>query len=428
MKNNQYLIPTIEKSFDVDIELPGSKSIALRQLAMSALTEGTTILEGVPICDDTAAMLDCLEQMGLSISQNKTTIKITGPMNLEDHVEINPRMSGASTRLLIALAALRSGKTLIDGHESLRARTNLPLISTLKKLGCQIDSSSGYLPISVQGPIKRTNSISIDGSLSSQYITALLLISCGLPDGSATCQEISIEGTLVSKPYIDITINEMRKRGVNAQWQDSRIIRIDSLNQYKAVQVVIEGDATASSYAASLACLHKGNVKFTNLGSNTHQGDYRFFEVLEKLGAVVTRNKESTSISGPGKLNSFKCIDMQTMPDVALTLIALAPLLDGESTIFGLSSLHHKECDRLECPAKEMREMGITVTTTADSIQIQPTYIKNLKEHLLTTYHDHRMAMAFTLIGSKTGNITIDDKFVVNKTYPNFWLDYKKLL
>ena len=146
MKSTQYLIPIIKKSFNVDIALPGSKSIALRQLAMSALTECTTTLEGLPICDDTAAMLDCLQHMGLLITQNNTTIQITGPMNLVDNVEINPRMSGASTRLLIALAALRSGKTLIDGHESLRARTNLPLLITLKKLGCRIESRDGYLP------------------------------------------------------------------------------------------------------------------------------------------------------------------------------------------------------------------------------------------------------------------------------------------
>ena len=428
MKSNQYLIPIIKSSFDVDIELPGSKSIALRQLAMSALTKGTSTLQGIPICDDTAAMLDCLERMGLSITQNNTTIQITGPMNLIDHVEINPRMSGASTRLLIALAALRSGKTTIDGHESLRARTNLPLLNTLEELGCQVDSFDGYLPLSIQGPIKPTTSVSIDGSLSSQYISALLLISCGLHDDQATCEEITIDGTLVSKPYVDITIDEMKKRGVKPQWENSRTIKIHRDSHYKAVNLAIEGDATAASYAASLACLHKSKVKFTNLGSNTRQGDYRFFEILEMLGAEVTRNITSTSINGPERLTSFKCIDMQTMPDVALTLIALAPLLDGDLTISGLSSLHHKECDRIECPAKELQEMGIGVTTTGDTIQIQPTSIKNFKEHLLTTYHDHRMAMAFTLIGSKTGGITIDEKSVVNKTYPNFWLDYKKLL
>ena len=428
MNNNQYLVPKIEQPFNVDLELPGSKSIALRQLAMSALTKGTTILEGVPVCDDTAAMLECLERLGLSISQSNTTVTIVGPMNLVDDVVINSRMSGASTRLLIALAALRSGGTSIDGHESLRARTNLPLVNALQKLGCQIDSSDGHLPLAVHRPIQQTGSVSIDGSLSSQYITALLLISCGVAGDQAFFEKITIEGEVVSKPYIDITINEMDKRGVSARWEGTRSISIDTTRSYEAKHITIEGDATAASYAASLACIHRGQVKFTNLGSNTRQGDYRFFEVLERLGAEVTRDQTSTLIRGPSRLTTFKSIDMQDMPDVALTLIALAPLLNEELSISGLSSLHHKECDRLECPADEMLEMGIGVTTTSDSIRIQPASVEELKDHLLTTYHDHRMAMAFSVLGSKTGLITVDDKNVVDKTYPDYWKDYQKFL
>ena len=172
MDNNQYLIPKIEQPFNVDLELPGSKSIALRQLAMSALTKATTTLEGVPVCDDTAAMLECLERLGLSISQSNTTVTIGGPMNLVGDVAINTRMSGASTRLLIALAALRSGETSIDGHESLRARTNLPLVNALQNLGCQIDSSDGHLPLAVRGPIQQTGSVEIDSSARRKAVTA----------------------------------------------------------------------------------------------------------------------------------------------------------------------------------------------------------------------------------------------------------------
>ena len=428
MDNNQYLIPKIEQPFNVDLELPGSKSIALRQLAMSALTEGTTILDGVPVCDDTDAMLECLERLGLSISQDNTTVTIVGPMNLVDDVVINSRMSGASTRLLIALAALRSGETFIDGHESLRARTNLPLVNALQKLGCQIDSSEGHLPLSVRRPIQQSGSIPIDGSLSSQYVTALLLISSGVAGGQSIFEKITIEGEVVSKPYIDITINEMDKRGVSARWEGTRSIRIDTTRNYEASKITIEGDATAASYGASLACIHRGQVKFTNLGSNTHQGDYRFFEILEYLGAEIIRDATSTLIRGPSQLAPFESIDMQDMPDVALTLIALAPLLNKELCISGVSSLHHKECDRLECPANEMLKMGIGVTTTSDSIRIQPVSLENLREHLLTTYHDHRMAMAFSVLGSKTGLITVDDKNVVDKTYPDYWKDYQKFL
>ena len=212
------------------------------------------------MCDDTAAMLECLGRLGLSISQSNTTVTIVGPMNLVGDVAINSRMSGASTRLLIALAALRSGETLIDGHESLRARTNLPLVNALQNLGCQIDSSDGHLPLAVRGPIQQTGSVQIDGSLSSQYITALLLISCGVTGGQSICEKITIEGELVSKPYIDITINEMIKRGVSARWEGTRSISIDTTRSYEASHITIEGDATAASYGASLACIHRDRL------------------------------------------------------------------------------------------------------------------------------------------------------------------------
>jgi 3-phosphoshikimate 1-carboxyvinyltransferase len=147
---------------------------------------------------------------------------------------------------------------------------------------------------------------------------------------------------------------------------------------------------------------------------------------MEKLGATVKRGKE-TRISGPEKILGLTTIDMQTMPDAALTLIAMAPLLAEPIEITGLSSLHHKECDRLECPAKELATMAVTLTTTEDSIRISPAEPTKIKPHTLTTYHDHRMAMAFSLLGSVTGTLKVDDKYVVNKTYPNFWQDYANL-
>ena len=425
MQNNHYLIPKITKPFDVAIELPGSKSIALRQMAMCAMSVGKSVLHGIPICDDSLAMATCLEKLGLSINFTDTVIKITGPMNLTDPVTLDARMSGASARLLIALAALRSGVTHIDGHKSLRARTNQPLLDVLEKAGCKIESSNGHLPLSIEGPIKPVPELIIDGSISSQYVTALLIISVGLD--SPITDQIVIEGELVSKPYIDITLNEMQKRGVHANWRTDRTIKIDRQASYQANTIQVEGDATAATYAASLACLHEGKVAFTNLGDCSVQGDYQYHEILRDLGAKVFSTESSTTIEGPKRLEIPAPIDMKNMPDAALTLIALAPLLGGKMTISGLSSLHHKECDRLECPAAEMSKMGIAVETTHETITIQPVAPSKIKEVTLSTYHDHRMAMAFSLIGSVTGRLTIDDQNVVNKTYPSFWDDYQKL-
>lgn len=420
-----FLIPPITRSFDVEITLPGSKSIALRQLAMAALAKGTTHLIGIPDCDDTQAMIDCLIALGVSIKADGETTIVKGPIDFGlATVNLNARMSGASTRLLIGMAALRKGVTHIDGHSSLRARSNQPLFNVLQKHGCKVESASGGLPATITGPIEVSPSLTIDGSRSSQYITALLLIA------PMTCPEsgqtVNISGDLVSKPYLDITLNEMNKCGVKAHWLNDKTIVVEK-SQYQNGQRTVEGDATAATYFSALATVHGGTVTLTNLDKTTHQGDYDFCAVMESLGAKVER-QGCTRIVGPLQLTPLLNIDMKTMPDAALTLIAMSPLLPGTNTITGLQSLHHKECDRLECPATELRAMGVAVSTTLDTITIEAMDPTTLNPHTLTTYHDHRMAMAFSLLGSRCTTLQIDDKLVVNKTYPNYWKDYKKLL
>ena len=416
----KFKIPKIAKPFAIDVTLPGSKSIALRQLAMSALTNHPTTLFGVPRCDDTDAMLDSLHRLGLKINRSRDRIDLQGPMTRAGDVTLDARMSGASTRLLIGLAALRSGATHIDGHASLQARTNTPLVEVLQTHGCRVAVTPGQgLPLTIEGPMAVRSAIRIDGSLSSQYITALLVI---LPFFSATTR-IEIGGELVSKPYIDITLNEMAKRGIQASWLDEKTLQVTS-SEYLGGEFQIEGDATAATYFAGLATLHQSSVHLRNIGSETHQGDYKFIEIMERLGADVVRSEVSTQITGPKQLAELGSIDMTEMPDAALTLIAMLPMLPGIKTINGLSSLHHKECDRLQCPAQELRKMGVGVATTEDNITIGPVIVGDIGAHELNTYHDHRMAMSFSLLGSYTDTLTVDDERVVDKTYPQYWDDY----
>lgn len=425
MSAEPFVIPRITTPFDVALALPGSKSIALRQMAIAALTSGESIITGVPPCDDTDAMLDCLRALGVTVAHEDGAFRVTGPMAFEGNVELDARMSGASTRLLIGLAALRSGRTLIDGHHSLRVRTNEPLYELLRRHGCQVTGQAG-LPVTIVGPLGvgagQNAPLVIDGGLSSQYTTALLLIA-PLLGGT---QRIEITGKLVSRPYIDITLNEMRKRGAVAAWKNERVLEV-APQPYTTGSFDVEGDATAASYFAGLATLHGGRVTLTNLGEQTRQGDYAFNDVMERLGASVTRSAGETVIKG-GVLRGLDGIDMTAMPDAGLTLIAMAPLLPNPLTITGLSTLKHKECDRLECPAAEFAKMGIPAQTTADSITVTPTAAVNMTAHELTTYHDHRMAMAFSLLGSVTGTMAVDDPAVVGKTFPGYWEAYARLL
>lgn len=388
---------------------------------MAALASGTSTLVGVPDCDDADAMLDCIAELGARVRRDGDEIIVTGPIDKHADLTLNARMSGASTRLLIGMAALRSGRTTIDGHSSLRVRTNTPLYDVLTQHGCQVSSANGGLPVTINGPLQPPAVIHIDASLSSQYVTALLLAAPLCSQGKH--QQIQITGEVVSRPYIEITRNEMKKRGVNSTWLDDQTLEVCQA-EYQAVHTVIEGDATAATYFAALATLHGGTVTLTNLGTQTVQGDYQFLSIMERLGARVDRRETQTTIRGPQTLSPLSEIDMTSMPDAALTLIAMAPLLPEALKITGLSSLHHKECDRLESPAIEFRAMGIEAETTHSTITIQPSDIAAFKPHTLSTYHDHRMAMAFSILGSFSGSLAVDDEKVVAKTYPGYWSDY----
>ncbi|MCR9261234.1 MAG: 3-phosphoshikimate 1-carboxyvinyltransferase [Pseudomonadaceae bacterium] len=422
-----FVVPRITRIVDdAHLTLPGSKSIALRQLAMAALAQGTSTITGVPDCDDADAMLECIAALGADVSIDGKQILVTGPIDRHKDIALDARMSGASTRLLIGIAALRSGRTRIDGHSSLRARTNAPLYDVLRQQGCQVESATGGLPVTITGPLRPADVMHIDASLSSQYVTALLLCAPYCSDDAIDdhpAQRIQIKGDVVSRPYIDITLNEMRKRGVHSHWVDEQTLEV-AHGSYQAGEIQIEGDATAATYFAALTTLHGGRLTLDNLGNSTVQGDYQFFSIMEQLGAHVERKPEQTLIEGPSELSTLNVIDMTTMPDAALTLIAMAPLLPATLTIHGLSSLHHKECDRLNCPASEFADLGISAQTTQDSIRIEPLGNQTMRPHTLRTYHDHRMAMAFSLLGSVSGTLGVDDRQVVGKTYPHYWSDY----
>jgi len=337
-------------------------------------------------------------------------------------------MSGVSTRLLMAIAALRSGKTTLDGHSSLRARTNEALIKALVHQGCTITAREGnYLPVTVRGPLHAGREIQVAGTLSSQYVSALLLVGPVL--GKQT--RLQIDQRCVSKPYIDMTMNEMQRRGAATTWikDDSILIHPDG---YRGGFHTIEGDASAATYHAALATIHGGKVHFTNLGRDTCQGDYGFFKILKNIGANVSSSRETTTITGPKRMKGLGEVNLENMPDAALTLMTMAPLLPCATHITGLASLHHKECDRLEGGARELCKFGVKCEVGTDFIHIKPLDPSILSETIdridLETYNDHRMAMAFSVLASRHGNCHVYDPEVVGKTYPDYWQDYRQLV
>jgi 3-phosphoshikimate 1-carboxyvinyltransferase len=350
----------------------------------------------------------------------------------EGAIEVNVGQSAVTTRLLLAMAALRPGSTLIDGHISMRNRPNKALVDALESLGAtMVSTNDGHLPTTVTGTRNLRGPVRVPSNISSQYLTSLLIIAPLLDAGLV----IEVEGDLTSKPYVDLTLDEMAKFGVRVTNHEYRRLAV-APQVYRASSIDVEGDASAASYFAALATLHGARITLSNLGSNTRQGDYAFFGLCEKLGARVGRSASCTVIEGPRHLEaSFDGpVDMTSMPDVAPTLMMIAPFLKTPTRITGLATLRVKECDRIAAPTRELRKLGVNVEEGPDFMVVEPLGAAALSRMEMTrpavveieTYHDHRIAMSFGVLGSRLPGLRILDPGCVAKTYPNYWQDWQR--
>jgi 3-phosphoshikimate 1-carboxyvinyltransferase len=308
----------------------------------------------------------------------------------------------------------------------MQKRPNKDLVDALRALGATLDSTNdGYLPTTVRGKRALRGPARVSGTISSQYLTSLLIIA-PLIEGGLT---IEVDGDLTSKPYLDLTLDEMRKFGVDVENQQYRKLVV-AQQSYRAGDIPIEGDASAASYFAALATLHGGRVSLGNIGSGTRQGDYQFLRLCEELGAKVLSTSGSTVIEGPMRLEAgFDApVDMTSMPDVAPTLMMLCPFLGMPTRITGLATLRVKECDRIAAPTRELRKLGVEVEEGPDYMVIQPLSAGARSRRSVVeieTYHDHRIAMSFGVLGSCLPGLRILDPGCVAKTYPNYWRDWQ---
>ncbi len=410
-------IKRVSRPFSVDVTLPGSKSITLRQILMSTLARQPTQLDGVPHCDDVDAMFDAASRLGVVVARRGKTASLTPSAVPPGEVELDLGMSGVSLRLLLAHAALRGTTTRFTGHAQLHQRPNADLLAALERLGCEVAAAGGgYLPIAITGPA-RASATTLKTGVSSQYLSALLLTAPALPNGLV----IQLEDEQTSAPYIDLTRAEMEKRGVGVQTLDATTLFAPH-GEYAGGMVSIEGDASAATYHAALATLHGGRVTLTNLGDATHQGDYAFLGVCERIGARVERRPDSVRVQGPKHLVPVGQVDMIDMPDAAPTLMAMAPFLPAPTRLTGLATLRVKECDRIARGAEELRKTGARVTTHDDAMTIEPA--PKLGSAVFNSHEDHRMAMALSVLASKVGDCDILGAECVAKTYADYWDDF----
>ena len=401
------------------LRLPGSKSISNRVLLLAALSAGETHVKGLLDADDTRVMLDALQKLDISIdSRNFADIVVTGsrviPSRKKDLFLGN---AGTAFRPLTAVLALSGGEYRLSGVPRMHQRPIRDLVEPLRSIGARIDyvGKEGYPPLAIHpGSIRVDGHIKVRGNVSSQYLSGLL-IALPLAGGGS----IEVEGELISRPYVAITLNMMRKFGVEVRDNGSRSFDVPGFAYLAPEEIHVEGDASSASYFLAAGAIAGGPVRVIGVGRDSIQGDVRFAEVLEKMGARVEYGADWIEVSSAGKLKPID-MDLNHIPDAAMTAAVAALFADGTSAIRNIGSWQVKETDRITAMATELRKLGASVVEGPDFLKITPPSKLN-PGVAIDTYDDHRIAMCFSLAALGGVPVTINDPDCVAKTFPEYF-------
>jgi len=400
------------------LDLPGSKSITNRALVVAGLADGESELSGVLFSEDTHVMMDSLQKMGVGIRQNLNGLSVsisgTGGGLERPGETLWVHQSGTTARFCLPLAALIGQEITIDGDEQIKNRPHEELCKALQSLGAQIEylEAPNSFPLVVNGKDLQGGQISLNGGISSQFISALLLAAPCFPDQL----ELNIDGDLVSRPYIDMTISVMQAFGAQVQRVNDRRYVI-SPTGYRNSRYEIEPDASAASYFFAAAAISGGSITVEGLGSRSIQGDIGFVDIVEKMGAKVVRSDNALSVTGTGSLIGIDA-SMKEISDTVPTLAAIAPLASGPTVISDVAFIAQKESDRVTALITELRKIGAKAEKTETGMVIYPGKVQKGTIH---TYDDHRIAMAFSILGLVVPGITLDSPQCVAKTFPSFF-------
>ncbi len=413
------IIPT--QSLASRHRVPGSKSYTNRALTIAAMAQGNTTLQGALLSDDTYVAREALGQLGLQIEQDGTTFEIQG-----QHGEfVMPEKplylgnSGTATRFFTAMLTLPGFPVTLTGNERMQERPIGDLLDALNQLGANVTSVRGNNcpPVQISAQRLRGGTASISGSISSQFLSALLMAA----PYAETDVTLQVRDKLVSRPYVDLTLDIMRQFGVRVTHDDYRQFSIPGRQIYRGRTYPIEGDVSSATYFWGLAALLGQDVQVTNIPANSAQGDLRILGVLEQMGCTVSRGADLT-VSGPPQLRALGEIDLNPLPDAAMTVAVLAAFCPGVTRIRNVANLRVKETDRLQALANELRKIGAQVEELPDGLHIEgdPTRLHGAD---IATYDDHRMAMCFGMAGARLPGVSIQEPACVAKTYPGFWDD-----
>lgn len=424
-------IQPVEGPIDLDIAVPGSKSITNRALVLGALADGEVTLRDALFADDTGHMMAALTRLGFEVEGNEAdrTIRVVGRGGEIPATEAELYVGNAGTvmRFLTALVCTGKGRYRLTGSERMCERPIADLVDGLRGLGVDIRyvEKEGYPPLEVNTDGLPGGKCLIDGSRSSQFISAMLMVA---PYAKSSL-EIEVVNEFVSRPYVILTIRTMSEMGIGTNYEGVRLFHPTHGARYRTGSYPIEGDASAASYFLAAPAILGGRCAVTNIRADSPQGDVGFAKVLARMGCTVhlgflDGNRGLEVARDPREDLKPINIGLNAMPDVAQTLAAVCMFAKGTSTMVNIGNLRIKETDRLSALTNELTRLGAKVNEGPESIEITPGEPTAAE---VETYDDHRMAMAMSLIGLGRPGVTIKDPSCVSKTYPNYFQDLDRL-
>ncbi|QQE81049.1 3-phosphoshikimate 1-carboxyvinyltransferase [Alicyclobacillus sp. SO9] len=412
-------IHPLDTPIETELQVPGSKSFTNRALILAALAAGTSNLQGILKSDDSYWCIDSLKKLGIRIEVKGNSVRIEGSGGQWPHQsgKLYIGASGTTARFLPgALAAAETGQWTIDASRSMTKRPLGPLLDALNAIGAEIKTTNkpGYLPITVEARGLQGGDVSISGSISSQFLSGLLLAS----PYAKNQVTIHVTDPIVQHAYIHITLDLMQQFGAEVHHDDNLTTFTILPAQYQAQSLALEADASTASYFFAVAALTGGTVTVTNLNPNTHQPDVKFVGVLEKMGCRVRYGEHSITVEGPAQLRGGFSVSFREFSDQALTLAAIAPFADGIIEVREVEHIRKHESDRVQAAVANLRRLGVQCEEHQDGFTVHPGRPQAAR---LPSYDDHRVAMSFALVGLRTEGIEVLDPGCVSKTCPTYF-------
>ena len=420
-----------------DVALPGSKSISNRVLLLAALAQGSTRIDGLLESDDTTVMLNALQQLGVQVTRHAAdSVTVQGVSRFSvGPSDLFMGNAGTAIRPLTAVLALMGGHYRLSGVPRMHERPIGDLVEGLRDLGANLTylGQDGYPPLQISPPGALSERVRVQGAVSSQFLTAVLMAAPLAVARSGRPLVIEVLGDLISKPYIDITLNLMERFGVQVErqgWQQF-IVPVHAAYQSPG-QIFVEGDASSASYFLAMGALGAGPIRVHGVGQGSIQGDVAFADTVQAMGARVQRESASIEVSGVDlskgeRLKAFDT-DFNLIPDAAMTAAMLALFADGPCTLRNIGSWRVKETDRIAAMQTELQKLGAHVQSGPDWLRVSPIEAGQWRDASIDTYDDHRMAMCFSLAAFGPAAVRIMDPGCVSKTFPTYFDVFRGLL